>query len=60
MDEDKTTFQNELLKVLVFCELEEKYESTEERAKCLSNFDFTHAEIGEILSKDRTTISKAL
>lgn len=49
--------QNELIRVQVRLLLDERLDSTEEKTQFLSDFDFTHAEIGEILNRDRTTIS---
>ncbi|WP_436906709.1 hypothetical protein [Halosimplex marinum] len=56
-DEDLLREQNELLKALVCLTLEEQISSTEEKAAFLDQFDFTHGEIGEILDRDRSTIS---
>lgn len=56
-EEDLLQEQNELLKALVCLMLEERVSSTEEKAQFLNQFDFTHSEIGEILDRDRTTIS---
>lgn len=59
-DEEYLKKQNELLKVLVRLLLDERLESTEEKAKLLAEYDFTQEEVGNILNRDRTTISKHL
>lgn len=56
-EEDQLREQNELLRVLVRLLLDERIDSTEEKAQFLSSFDFTHAEIGEMLDRNRSTIS---
>lgn len=58
--EDLLRQQNELLKVLVRMQSESSFESPEESANVLDDFEFTHSEIGQILGKDRSTISKYL
>lgn len=50
--------QNELLRALVRLFIDERLDSTSEKAQFLSEFDFTHDEIGDILNRDRTTISR--
>lgn len=52
--------QNELLRALVRLMLDEQLESTDEKAQFLEQFDFTHEEIGQLLDRDRSTISKKL
>lgn len=49
--------QNELLRALVRLLIDERLESTEEKAQFLTQFDFTHAEIADILNRNRSTVS---
>lgn len=50
--------QNELLRALVRLLIDERVESTEEKAQFLAQFDFTHAEIAGILNRNRSTVSR--
>lgn len=56
-DDDLLAEQNELLRALVRLMIDERLEPTEEKAKFLAQFDFTHQQIADILDRDRTTIS---
>lgn len=56
-DEDLLAEQNELLRALLRLFIDQELESTSEKAQFLAQFDFTQEQIGEILDRDRTTIS---
>lgn len=49
--------QNELFRVLIRLFLDQELSSTEDKAKFLNQFNFTHKEIGEILDRKRNTIT---
>lgn len=57
-NEDLLEEQNELLRALLRLFVDQELESTSEKAQFLAQFDFTHEQIGKILDRDRTTISK--
>lgn len=56
-DEELLNQQNELLRTLIRLMIDERIDTTKEKAQFLSQFDFTHQEIADMLSRDRSTIS---
>lgn len=59
-EEELLEEQNELLRVLIRLLLDERLDSTGEKAEFLSQFDFTHEKIGHLLNRSRNTISTHL
>lgn len=59
-NEELLQTQNELFRVLVRLLIDERLDSTKEKAEFLAQFDFTHDEIGLILNRSRNTISTHL
>lgn len=61
MSEDELLKEkNELLRVMIRLLLDERLDSTGEKAEFLSQFDFTHEEMGHLLNRSRNTVSTHL
>lgn len=59
-NDDYQEEQTELLRALVGLMLDANYESTKEKVHHLANYDFTYEQIGDVVNKNKSTVSRHL